>query len=93
MLPMGSYCADVASEAVWNSVVSVATEDRLCLRATHFSTGGPVLCACVAYHFVAEALLLLDVFTSQKQHLQLTGAAIAGYKFDKLTCWCHVQSH
>ena len=30
-------------------------------------------------------LLLLDVTTSQQQHLQLTGAAPARQKFDKLT--------
>ena len=36
-------------------------------------------------HFAAEALLLLDVSTSQLQHFQLTGIALAGQKFDKLT--------
>ena len=50
-------------EAVWNSVMSVATEDRRFLRAS--AHGGPVLWACVAYHFVDEPLLLLDVSTSQ----------------------------
>jgi hypothetical protein len=39
----------------------------------------------VAYHFAAGPLLLLDVSTSQKQHLQLPGAAQAGQKFDKQT--------
>jgi len=37
----------------------------------------------VAYHFLAELLLLQDVSTSQKQHLQLTGAALAQQKFEK----------
>ena len=52
-----------------------------------------------AYHFPAEPLLCLEVSTSQEQHLQLTGAALAGQKFDELTCWkggilwqCHVKS-
>jgi hypothetical protein len=42
-------------EAVWNSVVSVATSASV----------SPVLWACVAYYFAAEPLLLLDVSTSQ----------------------------
>ena len=50
-------------EAVWNSVVCVATEDRLFLCPSALC--GPVLSAFVAYHFVAEQLLLLDVSTSQ----------------------------
>ena len=51
-------------EAVWNSVVSVATEDRQFFSpATHFS--GPILAAGVAYDFTAEPMLLLDVSTSQ----------------------------
>ena len=37
----------------------------------------------MAYHFVAELLLLLDISTSQQQ-LKLTGAALAGQKFDEL---------
>ena len=55
------------------------------LHASEF--GGPVLCACVDYHFTAEPLLLLDISTSQEQHLQLTGAALARQTFDELTCW------
>jgi hypothetical protein len=43
--------------------------------------GSPILWACVAYHFVDELLLLLDVSTSQSQHLQLTRVEIW------LTCW------
>ena len=39
-------------ESVWNTVVSVATEDRI--------TG-----ACVDYHVAAEPLLLLEVSTLQ----------------------------
>ena len=50
-------------EAVWNSVVSVATEDRWFWCTT--APGSPVLWACVAYHFAAEPLLLLDISTSQ----------------------------
>ena len=82
----------------WNLVLSVATEDIPFLRASALS--GPILWACVAYQFVAESLLLLDVSTSQKQHFQLTVAPLAGQKFDKLTYWkgsilwrCHVESH
>jgi hypothetical protein len=63
-------------EAVWNSVVSVATEEL----------NGPILRACVGYRITAEPLFLLRVSTSQ-QNLQLTGTALAGQKFDKLTCW------
>jgi hypothetical protein len=48
-------------KAVWNSVVSLATNNRWSLHTTRFS--GPVLWACVAYHFTAEPLLLLDVST------------------------------
>ena len=40
-LPTNSYCAALLPEAVWNSVVSVAIEERLCLHATVL--GGPVL--------------------------------------------------
>ena len=36
-------------EAVWNSVVNVATEDRWFLCAS--ALGGPVLWVCVVYHF------------------------------------------
>jgi hypothetical protein len=49
-------------EAVWNSVVRV-TNYFYTLRAS--ALGGHVLWACVAYHFVTEPLLLLDVSTSQ----------------------------
>ena len=61
-------------------------EDKLFLRTS--ALGGLVLWACMAYHFAAEPLLLLDVSTSQYQN------------FYKLTCWtggilwwCHVESH
>jgi hypothetical protein len=47
-------------EAVWNSIVSVATEDRRVLHASALS--GPVLWTCVAYHFTAEPLLSLSTF-------------------------------
>ena len=54
-------------EAVWNSVLSVATENIYIffymLRAS--ALGGTVLWACVAYHFAAEPLLLLEVSISQ----------------------------
>ena len=42
----------------------------------------PVLSACVAYHFVAEPLLLQDASISQEQHLRLSRvAALAGQTF------------
>ena len=34
-----------------------------------------------------SCLFLVNVSTSHKQHLQVTGAALAGQKFDKMTCW------
>ena len=70
-------------ETVWNLVENVAqrTDYFYILHASALS--GLVLSACVAYHLVAEPLLLLDVSTSQSQHLQLTGAALAGQTFDK----------
>jgi hypothetical protein len=37
------------------------TEAFYMLRAS--ALGGPILWACLAYHFAAEALLLLDVST------------------------------
>ena len=70
-------------EAVWNSVVSVATEVRHVF--TRFST--PVLWACVAYHFTAEPLLLLDVSHFTITALRVDWGSSAGQKFDKLTCW------
>jgi hypothetical protein len=85
-------------EAVWNLVVSVATEDRQFIRATWFSTlrsRSVSLCglplrgwAVVAprhVHFIITAL---------------NRAALVGKKFDELTCWkggilwqCHTKSH
>jgi hypothetical protein len=66
-------------------VVIVATKDRFVFCALHASAlCCSILWACVAYHFTAEPLLLLDVSTSQ--HLQLTGASLKGEKFDELTC-------
>ena len=56
-------------EAVWNTLVSVRTKDEQCLLAT---LGGPVLWACVAYHFMAEPLLLLDVSTTQYSSYELS---------------------
>ena len=53
---------DEAQGAVWNSEVSVVTEDRWFLDTMLFSTWQ---WACVAYHFAAEPLLLLDVSTSK----------------------------
>ena len=58
------------------------------LRSSALS--GPNLWACVAYHFAAESLLLLDVSTWQLLHLQLTWAALAGQLFlwtDLLERW------
>ena len=66
-LPTNSYCADIASRGSLElcSVVLLHThpEDRQFLRASALS--GVVLLACLAYYFVAELLLLLDVSTSQ----------------------------
>ena len=47
-------------EAVWNSVVSVATEDRRFLHTTHSAVP-----FCELVWPVAETLLFLEVFTSQ----------------------------
>jgi hypothetical protein len=75
-----------------NSVVSVATEDRPFKRVTHFSTRAVPFCELVwPITSQQRTLLLLDVSTSQYQHLQLTGAALAEQKFDKLTCWKGIE--
>jgi hypothetical protein len=37
-LPTNTYCAELLPEAVWNSMVSVATEERRFLHGTHLST-------------------------------------------------------
>jgi hypothetical protein len=76
------------SEAVWNSVVCVATEDRRLIRASCFSTrrshsvslrGLPIRAWAVVaprrFHFTISALL------------QLTGETLAGQKFGELTYW------
>jgi hypothetical protein len=55
----------------------------LCISAL----GGPVPWACVAYHFAAEPLLLLDVSTSQEQHLLLTGANFKNWLFGKVASY------
>ena len=61
ILKLPTIVLTLLPEVVWNSVLSVATEDRLFVHATCFS--GPVLWACTTYHFAAEPLLLLDVST------------------------------
>lgn len=70
-LATNSSCADVASRGSLElcSVVLLHThtEGRLFLRASALS--GLILLACLTYYFVAELLLLLDVSTSQYQHL------------------------
>ena len=75
-LSMNSACAYVAS-IVWNLVMVLqpTTDDFSSLCAS--ALGSPVMCACVAHHFVAELVLLLDISTSQEQHLQLTKAPLA----------------
>jgi hypothetical protein len=95
-LPTNSSYADIASRGSLE-LGSVATDDR---RFCASVLGGPILWACVAYHFAADPSLLLDISTSQYEHLQLTGAALVGQKFDELTCWKgvilwwgHVESH
>ena len=55
-LPTNSYCADVASRS------SLELGSECCNRG---QTNGPVLWACVAYHFTAELLLLQDISASQ----------------------------
>ena len=59
-LSANSYCAGVASRGsleLGSGGLQPRTDDS--------AHGGPVLCVCVVYHFVAEPLLLLDVSTSQ----------------------------
>jgi hypothetical protein len=77
-------------EAVWNSVL----QGPNCYTLHVLALGGPVPWPTTN----AEPLLLLDVSTSQ--HLQLTGATLAGQKLDELTCWkggtlwrCHIEWH
>ena len=72
-------------EAVWNLVVRVATDETILPRYV-LQLSAVLFCELVAYHF-ASVLLLRDISISQKQHLQLTGAALSGQKFDELTCW------
>jgi hypothetical protein len=79
-LPTNSYCTDVASDAVWNFVVSVATEDRQFLHTTHVSTqwscsvslcGLPLRGGTVAprhFHFTITALKV-DWGTSSKAEI------------------------
>jgi hypothetical protein len=51
-------------EAIWNSVVSVATEDRGFFYVLRTSAlAGPILSACVIYQFAAE-MVLLQISTS-----------------------------
>ena len=51
------------------------TKDFYTLHAS--ALGSPVLWACMAYHSATEPFLLYDV----------SGAALAGQKFDELTIW------
>ena len=83
-------------EEVWKSVVSVATEDRWFLHARRFSTWQCHSVSLCGLPLCGWAFLLLEVSTSQQQHLQLTGEVQAG----QLTCWkrgilwrCHADSH
>jgi hypothetical protein len=54
-----NYYADIASRG------SFELSSECCNWGQTSALGGPVLWACVTYHFVAELLLLLDVSTSQ----------------------------
>lgn len=53
-------------EAVWNLVVSTATEDKLFLHTMCFRHLQS--CSVWQYHFMSELLMLLVISTSQKQH-------------------------
>jgi hypothetical protein len=87
-------------EAVWNSVVSVATKDRWFLRDMYFSTRRSHSVSLCGLPLCGWAGVAPRRFHFNEQNLQLTRAALAGQKFDKLTCWkggilwcCHVESH
>ena len=58
--PKNSYCADIASRGSLERVLQ--SEDRWLWFLQHSTV---LLWTCVAYHFAAEPLLLLDVSTSQ----------------------------
>jgi hypothetical protein len=65
-LPTNSYYADVASRGSWELGSECCNWGQIIFYSLCASTlGGPVLWACVAYHFTAEPLLLLDVSNSQ----------------------------
>ena len=79
-LPTNSY-ADVSSRG------SLEPGSECCNQGQTIDTfqhSAVPFCEIVAYHFAAEPLFLLYFSTS---HLQLTGAALAGQKFDELNCW------
>uniref|UniRef100_A0A8C7L748 Cohesin subunit SA n=1 Tax=Oncorhynchus kisutch TaxID=8019 RepID=A0A8C7L748_ONCKI len=89
-LSTNSTCTDVASRGSLELGSEACNQGQVIF--TRFSTWQS--CS-VSYHFAT--LLVLDISTSQQQ---LTGAALAGQKFDTLTCWkggilerCHVESH
>ena len=65
-LPMNSYCANIASRG------SLELGGERCNR------GHSAVLFCELVWLTTEALLRIDVSTSQQQHLQLTGAALAG---------------
>ena len=64
-LPMNSSCAEVASRgnSELGRVLQPRTDNFCALRVS--ALGCPVLRACVAYHFAAEQLLILDVSSSK----------------------------
>ena len=86
-LSTNSACVDVASR------VSLELGSESCnRRQTIFPRDALQLSAVPFCEFVwpttsRQLLLLLDISTSQYHHLQLTGEALAGQKFDELTCW------
>uniref|UniRef100_A0A8C7NA02 Cohesin subunit SA n=1 Tax=Oncorhynchus kisutch TaxID=8019 RepID=A0A8C7NA02_ONCKI len=76
-LSTNSTCTDVASRGSLELGSEACNQGQVIF--TRFSTWQS--CS-VSYHFAT--LLVLDISTSQQQ---LTGAALAGQKFDTLTCW------
>ena len=87
-------------ESVWNSIVSVATDDRLFFHATCFSTRQTHSVSLCGLPLRWWGIVAPRRFRFTITALKLTGAALAGQKFDELTCWkggirwrCHVESH
>ena len=85
---------------VWNSVVRVATDDRLFYHATRFSTQQYCYVSLCGFPFRCWAVLAPTHFHFTITALTLPRVAEAGQKFDELTCWkggnlwqCHIECH